>query len=154
MTKAILFVGMLSASSALLGCGDTEDPQENPIVEQGELEIQGTWESNFGGTEIISGDSWATESEDFSSAVRIDAYSNEENEVITQNPDDAEYFPSRYSRVVYTDIDDDSFYYCITDFDVATSADARARNTVADDSDPENGGCGSGGFAWTLLTRD
>jgi hypothetical protein len=153
MTKSILFAGLLGVSSALLGCGDTDDPEENPIAPQGALEIDGTWSSNFGSVETIDDESWSSESEGFSSSVRIDTYSNLENEVVTQNPDDAEYFPSRYSRVVYTEIADDSFYYCITDFDMATSADAQARNTVADDSDPENGGCG-GGFAWTKLTRE
>jgi hypothetical protein len=160
MTKTILCVALLGLTSSLAGCGDSDDPEGNPPPpEQGALEIEGTWTSNFDTTEIIESDTWTTlgetaEGEAFTSETRIDSYSNDENEVITQNADDDEYSPSLYNRIVYTEIDGDGFYYCITDFGVASSADAQARNTVADDSDPDSGGCGQANFPWTKLTRD
>jgi hypothetical protein len=54
---------------------------------------------------------------------RIEDYSNDENEIITQNPDDAEYSPSAFNRIVWTEIEADSFYYCTTDFGLESAAE-------------------------------
>lgn len=159
MTKLKQFLSMIVATSALVACGGEDDVQPNPIEEQGALEIEGSWDSNFGGTEIIEGDTWTSEFTDeeegttFTSSARIEAYLNDENEIVTQNPDDDAYFPSAFNRIIWTDIEDDSFYYCITDFGLESAADAAARNTPADASDPDTAGCGSMDSPWTKLTR-
>ena len=154
MTKAFLVLGLFCASSALAGCGDADDPPLNPIEEQGELEIKGTWDSNFGGVDTITDDTWLEEGGEGDTAYtfeqRIVSYLNDENEVVTEVPgvDDA---PATYNRIVWTEIDGDSFYFCTTDFLLSSAAAAEARNTVADDSDLETSGCG--GNPWTKLTR-
>jgi hypothetical protein len=152
---------VIAAAGALAACGSDDEPAPNPIQEQGALEIEGTWSSNFGGTEIIGADTWASvytdmDGMEFTSETSIEAYSNDENEVVTQNSEDDAFNPSKFNRIVWTEIDEDSFYFCITDFGLESAADALARNTPADDSDPDEGGCGTGDndFPWTKLTRE
>jgi len=172
MTKAILFFGVLSASVALFGCASDDEVPTNPI--QGELEIKGIWASNFGTIETIDDDNWTIVSkptEDGGGGAggadgaggesaaafpptisRIEDFSNQSNEMVTQNAEDAEYSPGLYNRIVWTELEGRSFYYCTTDFGVPTAAAAEALNTAADTSDPENSGCGD--FSWTKLTRE
>ncbi|HEY3500452.1 MAG TPA: hypothetical protein VGK73_37425 [Polyangiaceae bacterium] len=161
MTKVMRSLCVIAAAGALVACGGEDEAAPNPIEEQGALEIEGTWSSNFGGTEIIGADTWASvftdeDGVEFTSETSIEEYSNAENEIVTQNPDDDAFNPSRFNRIVWTEIDGDSFYYCITDFGLESAADASARNTPADDSDPDEGGCGTGenSFPWTKLTRE
>jgi len=54
---------------------------------------------------------------------------------------------------VWLEIDGDHFYYCTPDFGLPTVEAAEASTGPSDPSDPENGGCGSGDFAWTKMTR-
>jgi hypothetical protein len=149
MKSTILVLGILAASLGSFGCGDEEEAQPSPM--QGPIEIEGTWTSNFGATEIIGGDVWASESPSFTSEARIEEYSNATNEAVTQNPEDDAFNPSLYNRIVWTEIDGGSFYYCTTDFGLESAATAAALNTPVDASNPEEEGCGD--FAWTKLTR-
>jgi hypothetical protein len=163
MTKTILFLGMSSISALLFGCGGDDEVPENPIPS--EIEIEGTWASNFGSVETIDSTSWTITSsssgeggaggeagEPFPPTVsRIEEFSNDSNEVVTQNPEDAAFSPGLYNRIVWTEIEGKSFFYCTTDFGIESSAAAQALNTHADASDPENSGCGD--FPWTKLTR-
>jgi hypothetical protein len=111
-----------------------------------EIEIAGTWESNFGGTEVIDSHGFTS----FGSTSPIIEYDNDDNTMITQNPCDAEFSPNAFNKIVWTEIVNDSFYYCTVDFGLDSAADARNSTMTADDSDPENEGCG--GFAWTQLS--
>lgn len=140
-------LGCLTALVALtgFGCGSDDEAKEAKP-----LELIGEWESRFGDTtyeEVITEDAWGFQA--------IVEYDNAENIVITQNPDgdDPESFPNTYSRLVYLEPEDDSFYYCTTDFGLETLEEARQAEGVADDSDVETGGCGEGDFPWTKLTK-
>jgi hypothetical protein len=115
------------------------------------LEIDGTWDGDFGSTEVIDDVSWSVDYGMGESVATIASFSNDDNVAITQNPDDAEFGPSLFNRIVWTEIDGDTFYYCTTDFGLDTLEQARAADTAADDSHPGEMGCG--GFAWTKLTR-
>ena len=53
--------------------------------------------------------------------------------------------------IVWTEIDGDSFFYCTVDFGLDSAEDAENTAMSADDTDPENDGCG--GFSWTVLTN-
>jgi hypothetical protein len=154
MTKAFLVLGLFCASSVLAGCGDADDPPLNPIEEQGELEIKGTWDSSFGGVDTITDDTWLEEGGEGDTAYTFEqlivSYLNDENELVTEVAGMDGASPT-YSRTVWTEIDGDSFYFCTTDFLLSSAAAAEARNTVPDDSDPDNSGCGD--FSWTKLTR-
>jgi hypothetical protein len=132
----------------LAGCGGDDDPAAPGSTTTG-IEIDGSWTSSFGGTEIIDDDSWTVGD----SVSVISDYSNTENVAITRNPDDAEFDPGKYNRNVWTELSGGSFYYCTTDFGLDTVEDAQAATTTPDASDPDASGCG-GSFPWTKLTRE
>ena len=141
--KALRFGWMIALLGVTaLGCADDDD-DTNKDKETAPLEVIGEWDGEFG-EETITEDVWG-----FNGA--IIEYDNATNIVITQNDDDAEFNPSAFSRIVYTQPEDDAFAYCITDFALETVEDAREANGTADADDLE-GGCGEGGFPWTQLT--
>jgi hypothetical protein len=107
---------------------------------QRELEVAGTWSSEWG-EEAISGTRWD------SAALR--AWSNLDNWAITQMPADDEWNPSKFSRVVWTEAVDGAFFYCIVAYGLETQAEAEATENTPDTSDPATGGCGD--FPWTAL---
>lgn len=129
---------MALALSALAGCsGDGADGGSA-------LEIIGEYEDNFGGDQLITADDW--------NGSAIQGYDNDSNVVYTQNSEDDMFNPGKFSKFVYTDIANDSFYFCQVVFDADTLEDAQDSDATADDSDPDETGCG-GDFPWTLATR-
>ncbi len=125
----------------LTDMGEDVDQSEDMGGEQEVIELEGSWASVYG-LELIAGDVWGD--------VSIVVVDNAANVAVTQNADDAEYFPGLYNRVEWTELaDDGSFYYCITDFGKDSVEDAQMEPTVADASMPDVGGCG--GFPWTQL---
>ena len=107
-----------------------------------QIETFGVWESNFGGTETIDRTIW--------SYSELRAFSNSERWAVTQNKADDMFNPSKFNRFVWTAITGGSFYYCTVDFGLATLNDALTSTKTADDSDPDDSGCG--GFSWTKLS--
>lgn len=107
------------------------------------IEVAGTWQSNFDTEEVISAEVWAY--------MELVSFDNDANRAITQNAEDDEYNPSKFNRIVWTELSGDSFYYCLIAFGKDTAEDAASDPAEADDSDPDTGGCG--GFPWTKLTR-
>lgn len=132
--------GVMLAALSLAACGDGEDSDDPGPTG---IEISGTWESNFGTTESISSEAW-----DDASIVDFD---NGENFAITRNPDDAEFNPGKYNRIVWTEPASGSFYYCWVAFGLESEEEAGASDATADASDPETTGCG-GSNPWTKLT--
>lgn len=127
-----------------LGCGGDDDADKSAAP----LEVIGDWESKFGETtfeETITAEEW--------NGAAIIEYDNDTNIVITQNPDgdDPITFPNLFSRIVYLDPEDDSFYYCTTDYGLETLEDARAADTEVDETDLDGEGCN--GFPWSKLTQ-
>jgi hypothetical protein len=144
--RTISLFGFLAITLSLAGCAKDDADDGNPNVSTG-IEIEGTWTSDFS-EEVITDDSWSS-----GDTVAIVAdFSNTENVAVTQNPDDAEFSPGKYNRIVWTDIAGGAFFYCITDFGLDSEEDALAASTMPDASDPATGGCGAG-FPWTKLTR-
>jgi hypothetical protein len=127
------------------GCGDGEDGSPEPTPADGELQIEiaGTWESNFGVIESISSEGWGD--------AAIVAFDNGDNFAITQNADDAAFSPGLFNRNVWTEPANGSFYYCTVAFGLESEEAALESTATADASDPENSGCG-GAFAWTKLS--
>ena len=125
------------------GCGGFPWTQ---LVPNDHIEVAGMFVSNFEGMEVISDMVW-----DFGyGTTNLLEFNNATNEVFTQNPDDAEYNPGLFGRIVWTAPEQDgSFYYCSSDFDRASLEEVKAEPTEVDDSMPESGGCG--GFPWTRL---
>lgn len=108
------------------------------------LEILGTWNNNYGGTEIITETAWG--------ASALAAYDNGTNVVYTQFPASDQYNPNKFAKIVYTEVQNDSFYFCMVVYSADTLEAARADVTVPDATDPATTGCG-GTFAWTKATR-
>ncbi|MBM66596.1 MAG: hypothetical protein CMH55_10215 [Myxococcales bacterium] len=104
--------------------------------------LQGTWSTNFDTEETITEDAWG--------ANTIDQWDASTNTVIVRTPDDAEWSPGTYSKIIYTDPVEESFYYCIAAFGKETAEAALNEEVSVDDSDPDNAGCGD--FAWTKMT--
>lgn len=119
------------------GAGTGGAPSAEP------LEIIGNWIDDFDSLQVIDNTSW--------NSATILEYDNDANVVYAQNSPDDEYNPSKFTKTVYTEPANDSFYFCLIVYNAATLADAKADTTVADDTDPESSGCG--GFAWSKATR-
>ena len=106
------------------------------------IELVGTYTSNFGDDETITESNWGD--------ATIEDWDNDANWAVTRNPDDAQYFPGTYSKLVWTEPTAGSFYYCYVDFGKDTVEAARTSTQAADASDPDTTGCG--GFSWTKLS--
>jgi hypothetical protein len=119
--------------------GDAEDTKETSA-----LEIIGEYDDNFGGEQVITAGDW--------NGSAIAGYDNDANVVYTQFPDDDKYNPGKFAKTVYTQPEGGSFYFCMVEFSLDSLADAEKSSVSADDSDPENGGCG-GEFPWTKATK-
>jgi hypothetical protein len=117
-----------------LGCGDEEESTA--------FELIGEYDDNFDGEQIITADKW-------NDAIIAD-YDNDQNVVYTQLPEDDEFNPNKFTKTVYTEPKDGSFYFCTVEFALDTLEEAKASDATADDSDLETG-CG-GMFAWTKAT--
>jgi hypothetical protein len=105
------------------------------------LEIIGTWEESFGGVLEITSVGWND------SIIR--EYDNDENVVYAQNSC-AAYFPAKFSKYVYTQPTNDSFYYCTVVYDAATLEAAKASDATADEGNLDTG---CSGFPWSKVTK-
>ncbi len=150
MSQLRSFVRAIAILSSLviIGCGDGEDeksPEGNTPQTPAGLEIAGTWESDFGGTEIITDQSWDTVGDDFTSSAEIVSFDNDENVLVSKGPDFMDPTKEVYSRVVWTEVEDGSFYSCTALFGIETQAEAENPPGVADPDDLTTG-CGESGF--------
>jgi hypothetical protein len=137
-----------AAGSSVGGEGTTTDAGDAgaggaSLAATAPSEIIGTWDNNFGGTEVITETAWNS-----SAVVGSD---DAKNVVYTQFPDDDAFSPNKFAKTVYTEPKDDSFYFCMLVYSADTLEAAIADTSVADASDPDNSGCGS--FSWSKATR-
>jgi len=162
MTMRMAFFSMMAAALCIgtAACGDDaesdhgdghgEHTQDAGGAGSGggdEIEIAGTWTSDFGdapGDVVIDSESW----QDSFFEAEIVEFDNEQNFTVTRNPDDAEYMPGKFNKIVWTEPDDDGFHFCTVDYDLDTADDA-ASTTMTADADDLDGGCG--GMPWTQL---
>ena len=107
------------------------------------LEIIGEYADNFGGEQTITADVW--------NDAKIVEYDNDDNVVYTQLPQDDAFNPNKFVKVVYTEPQNDSFYFCWVAFSLDTLKEAKDSTATADASKPDESGCG--GFAWTRATK-
>lgn len=111
----------------------------------GDFELIGEFTSEFG-DESITAMGWTT----FGTTQTIVEYNNVANKVVRKQPSDAQFNPDTYNRIVWLEPEaDGSFYYCTEVIATDTAEAAWMDQTMADASDPDNGGCG--GFPWTKL---
>ena len=100
------------------------------------IEISGSWQSDYDALEEISDTSWSTTASSVTTVYSIVKFDNETNMLITQNAADAAYDPEKFNKLVWTEISNDTFYYCMVDYSKASVAEAEASTETADSSDP------------------
>lgn len=121
------------------GCGDFGWTEMTP---REAIEVVGTWADNYGGSTLITASMWGDQ--------HITDYDNTDNWTITQNASDAEYSPSAFNKVVWTEAVDGVWYHCMVAYGFETADEAMAAEDTSDDTDPLNSGCGD--FGWTEMT--
>jgi len=142
----VLFPSCLLAL-ALAACGAPSDdaPSDtgggSPTADAA-IELLGTWSDNYGGTTAITTETWGADT--------VVRYDNAANWAVVQAPADAQYGPSKFSKLVWTQPASDAFWLCTVDFGLDTADAALATSKRADASKPAEGGCG--GFPWTQMT--
>lgn len=140
-----------ASNAANNGCGGFAWTQLNRQTAVVDIELLGSWTDNWGGIYTITNDIWTTDYFGSASTSSIVQVLNESNTVIVQSPPDDLYTPNKFNKIVWTDVVNDSSYYCIVVFGMNTAQEALDDTTVADPSNPDNGGCS--GFSWTKLTK-
>jgi len=118
----------------------------NPNNNGKDLEISGTWE-DFGNKTIFDNENFNTAYGQSS----IVEYDNSGNTFFYQMSADDQYNPGKYGKLVWTEIENDSFYYCLIAYGKETLEEAKDDTATADSSNPDTGGCG--GFAWSKVTK-
>jgi hypothetical protein len=146
------FLVALAAALGLASTGCDGDDDEAPTdTTPKHIEVAGSWENvAFSEEDVIDDSSWsqtymggtdAALATDFT----ITKFDNATNTVILEDPS------GRFNRWQWTDVAGDAFYYCMVAFNLESAEGAENSTDRADDSDPENSGCG--GFSWTKLTK-
>lgn len=147
MRSLPFFVRPLSvlAVAALVAACEPREPK--PFVApnfepQESIEVAGVWDDDWAGPTMITSSHWG--------GLSIAKYDNDANFAIVKSPADDEDMPNKYSKLVWTEFADNSFWYCAIEYGQETAAAAEATTKVADASTPEDGGCGD--FPWRLMT--
>lgn len=135
-----VLLSLLAAAPLWTGC---EDGGSDPAPASKDLELNGTWTTNYGGEEVITSAVW--------NGYAVIEFNNQANVAYTQNPNDDQYNPGKFNKLVWTEPKGNSAYYCWLEFGKDSLELAKASTLVADDKDLEGKGCG--GFGWTKLTR-
>ena len=104
------------------------------------LEIKGDWHTNWDENITLTTFMWGA-----SDAIVV--HNNADNWAITQVSADAEWNPGTFSKQVWTEVEDGSFWLCTVAYGFETQEEAQADTTEADASNPAESGCGD--FAWT-----
>ncbi|MGM0557990.1 MAG: hypothetical protein ACQEVA_16510 [Myxococcota bacterium] len=125
-------------------CGDATESNNgdanNGTADQS-VEIEGTWVTNYGSAIQIDDQTWGGEV--------LVSFDNEQNYAITQgqNPESG---ATEYSKQVWTEPTDGTWWYCTVDFGLESIDAAENTEETADDADPAEGGCGD--FPWTKMS--
>lgn len=120
---------------------------EPPEIAVTKISLYGRWISNFGDPYRIINRTWGT-SFGNDSIYHFD----EDNKILITYLDEFSSFnPDTFSKIVWTEIENEEFYFCTIAFNLPSLEEALADDTVADSTDPSTSGCG--GFSWTKLIR-
>lgn len=156
-----LSIALILSLSLLAACSEDDDtnntsgadmatpdqsvtPDASPDLPAADaIEVVGEWSDSFGGMPTISATKWAADT--------IVEFDNTQNIAIVQAAADDMFNPNKFSRYVWTDLKDGSFYYCTEVFGKDTAALAKADPATSDATDPDNSGCG-GAFSWTKMS--
>jgi hypothetical protein len=124
--------------------GDTdnnEDDQNACTNRDAQIEVAGTWTTNFGSLLVVDGGTWQSGG----TSSGIVSYDNCENRVITEGG-------SSYSKIVWTEPSGGQFWFCTAAFGESSEEAARNAEVTADFENPsEMGSCGD--FSFTKATE-
>lgn len=147
----IALAAALGFASAGCDSDDDDAPQNDPTPKH--IEVAGSWENvAFSEEDVVDDTTWSQTfmggtDDAFAQDFTITAFDNATNTAILEDE------KGEFNRWVWTEVDGDSFFLCMADYGLASAEDAENSTKPADDSDPESGGCGDGGFSWTKLTK-
>ena len=74
------------------------------------------WNDNYGGHTRVTAELWGSNA--------IEVFDNGDNWVIVKTPDNATYNPGTYSKLVWTEINQDSFWYCTIAYSLGSMTEA------------------------------
>jgi hypothetical protein len=137
----------LAVATALSGaaCGGNDGSDDDGGGGSGgggaPLEIIGSYVDDFGGSHVITAETWTAVTLIF----HVDSYDNASDFLIAQNDAENEFNPDLYSRFDWHD-EAGQLHYCQSVFDAA-SAEAAAMAM----SDRTDLATGCGGFPWSKL---
>jgi hypothetical protein len=149
-TEAAVEAAMKTADpkDLTLGCNKGQWGKFGPHV--AEITIAGTWDDDAGDTVTISKKAWVTVNGMSTSTSAVSAFQNMSFFVVLQSPSNDPTSPNTYSRVLWTPIVSNSFYVCVVESGLSTSAEA-LMNKTADSTDPATKGCN--GMPWSKMTK-
>ncbi|HWP05218.1 MAG TPA: hypothetical protein VNN72_05725 [Polyangiaceae bacterium] len=150
-TSIFLLAFTAATGFASTGCDGDDDEAPKDSTTPTHIEVSGDWENTlFQEEDAIDDAAWSMTNGVGTDMVTttdfvITSFDNATNTVILEDPS------GKFNRWQWTDVDGDAFYYCMVAFNLDSAEDAENSTETADDSDPENSGCG--GFSWTKLTK-
>ena len=158
--KALIPGLSLVLGLGLLGCAEG-DIAPAPGGDADGIEIEGTWENAlYGEIDVIDDESWSSDFGDGPTVSEIVEFSNSERYAVLSGADFTDPDKTVYSRVVWTEPEGDSFYFCTATFGCETveltatgygDEETITCNAPMPDQTDMDKGCG--GFSWTALSK-
>jgi hypothetical protein len=115
-----------------------------------DLEIVGTYVSDWGAEMTITNTEWLDVSASGTSRFAIELYNNDADFLAAQNSAENDYFPSKWSRFEWT-FDADVLYYCQILYEEGDLEAVSGAENLADSADLD---AGCGGFSWSKLASE
>lgn len=123
--------------------GEGGAPVVPDVLVNGPVELIGTWKDpEWGGIDVITETTW--------SGANIVGYDSAAQTVYWHNPASS-FYPGKYTKTVFTQPANDTFYYCQIVYQAESLEAAKADTKVADTSKLEDKGCS--GFNWTKVIK-
>jgi hypothetical protein len=137
------------ASVIFLIIGGCNVDEENNPAANSNIEISGNWQDDFGGNYTIDNSVWNIDGSYITKSAII-KFDNSGNYAITQYSADDLYNPNEFNKIVWTEIQNNSFYSCTVVYGKISAAEAESTTLTADSNNLSNG---CDGFQWTLMNR-
>jgi hypothetical protein len=138
ISSAFAAVGVYNASDATSGCGASGFGHS--VASPYNMPVAGSYTDNYGSSLTVSNTKWGTSD--------IVAYTNAW--VVYKTSPTATYSPNTYSKIRFHTVGS-GFGYCTTAYGQATAIAALTATEVYDAADASSG-CGSSGFAHTVIS--
>ncbi len=144
MRPTVTLLALLSLATLAVACGPaTTTPPKLAVV--------GTWSDGYGDTDTITQSTWRVSGNGSDETDTIVSFDNSKREAIIQTPASAKYNPDTFSKNLWTQpTAAGDWWLCTVDYGEKTAAAALNTTKTADQSHPDQGGCGS--YPWSHMT--